>query len=79
MAKTAKEKKKFTIEFSPEADAALDDVAHQLGASKVKIVRDALSLYVFLADEVGRRGRRLAIVSEQETLLKIVFVPGLRQ
>jgi hypothetical protein len=69
---------KTTVQFSEGAAEQLEELSHLLSTSKADVLRNALSLYAFLVDELGERGKELGIL-ERETVKKVVVVPGLRQ
>jgi hypothetical protein len=72
---------KTTIEFSKSASEELGRVAELLGTSKADVLRNGLALYSYIANELRRGGRQLAIVlttEEGDKLEKIIAVPGIQ-
>lgn len=69
---------KTTIEFNDVAATELERIAEILGAaSKAEVIRNSLSLYSFIADQLyGETSRELAIV-ENGQIKKTIAVPGL--
>lgn len=68
-----------TIEFNEAADAQLQALVRHLGASsKAEVVRNALSLYAYLVDQM-EPDKALGILNEAEgnKVEKVVVVPGL--
>ncbi len=66
-----------TIEFGERAAQELEKLTTLLGApSKAEVIRNSLSLYAFLVNEVGDGNKKLAIV-ENGKIEQIVAVPGL--
>jgi len=72
---------KTTIEFSPAADRMLEDMTEKLGTSKAEVIRNALSLYAYLMDQlIAQPAFELAIAQKADNkVLKAVVVPGLTQ
>jgi hypothetical protein len=69
-----------TIEFSPAADKQLEDLTITLGASsKAEIVRNALSLYAYLAADLAVPNRALGIIAtdRNNSIERVIVVPGL--
>lgn len=65
-----------TIEFGDRAAQELEKLTQMLDApSKAEVIRNSLSLYAFLVNEV-KDGRKLAIV-EGGKIEQIIAVPGL--
>jgi predicted transcriptional regulator len=70
---------KTTVEFSDQAADELASMAEKLSTSKANVLRDALSLYVFIVEELrSARGRQLGIVEDEDKIKKIIVVPGVR-
>lgn len=69
---------KTTVDFSEPAAEALDRMARELSTSKAEVVRNALSLYSFLLDELSTRRRVLAIVDDDNEIKKVIAVPGVQ-
>lgn len=68
---------KTTVEFSEQATQELTWMAQKLSTSKADVLRDALSLYAFIVDELGSaQGRQLGIVEHEDKVKKIIVVPG---
>jgi len=69
---------KTTIEFNAVAASELERIAEVLGAaSKAEVIRNSLSLYSFIMNQLyGEPGRELAIV-ENGQIKKVIAVPGL--
>jgi hypothetical protein len=69
---------KTTVEFSEQAAQELAGMAEKLSTSKAEVLRDALSLYAFIVDELrSTQGRQLGIVEHEEKVKKIIVVPGI--
>lgn len=69
-----------TIEFSDAADQALEGIKTRVSASsKAEIVRNALSLYVYVVEELNARPEcELAIARRSDNqVVKAVIVPGI--
>lgn len=70
---------KTTIEFGERAAEELGTLAQKMETSKAEVLRDALSLYAFIFRELSEKeGRNLAIVEGEETVKKLIMVPGVR-
>lgn len=68
---------KTTIEFSESAIAQLDHMADTLHTTKADVLRNALSLYAFLTNQLQEQpGRLLGIVNDQK-IEKLIAVPGI--
>jgi len=72
---------KTTIEFSPAADRMLEGMTQRLGSSKAEVIRNALSLYAYLMDQlIAQPTYELAIAQKADNkVIKAVVVPGLTQ
>lgn len=70
---------KTTIDFSEPAAQELDRMAQVLSTTKAEVIRNALSLYSFLLDELNTRRRNLAIVEEDNEIKKVIVVPGVQR
>ncbi len=71
---------KTTIQFSSDASAALDHLSQDLQTTKSEVLRSALSLYMYVVNNLRGTARALAVVSEErgETKVeKVIAVPGL--
>ena len=71
---------KTTIEFSSNASAALDQLSDVLQTTKAEVLRNALSLFVYVANNVRGTSKSLAIVKEEggQTIVeKVIAIPGL--
>jgi hypothetical protein len=53
-------KTRVTVDFSPEAYAALEEISRTLGASKAEALRKALGLMRFVLQET-RKGAKLIL------------------
>ena len=67
---------KTTIQFNEAATGALDRLADTLQASKAEIVRNSLSLYSFVLNELKEEGKALAVIKNGAVEARIA-VPGL--
>ena len=70
---------KTTIEFSDHASSQLDQLGSNLQRTKAEILRDALSLYVYIVNQLQEQpGRILGIVNEKQEnrIEKLIAVPG---
>jgi predicted transcriptional regulator len=62
-------KKKFTVEFSPELDQVIEELAAKEGVPKTQIVRRAVSLLKFVDDERAE-GNRFTIADREGQVLR---------
>jgi predicted transcriptional regulator len=70
---------KTTVEFSDQATQKLAWMADNLSTSKAGVLRDALSLYAFVAEELrAAQGRHLGIIENEDKVKKIIVVPGIQ-
>jgi hypothetical protein len=69
--------RKTTIEFSDAASDALHRLAEELFTTKAEVLRNALTLYDFIVDELSTGGKQLGILDEESTTTKVILVPGL--
>ena len=70
---------KTTIEFNESASVELGRLAETLSTTKADVLRGALSLYVFIVDELyHQEGRQLGIVNNEDEVEKIIVVPSLQ-
>ena len=70
---------KTTIEFTAVAAARLKELANDFGSTKADVVRDALSLYNFVADEFAQNHQwKLGFVRD-DSVEKIIAIPGLEE
>jgi hypothetical protein len=67
---------KTTIEFNEVATSALERLADALQTSKAEVVRDSLSLFSFVLDELIEEGKALAVIKNGAVETKIA-VPRL--
>jgi len=65
-----------TIEFSDAASEQLARLSGELSTTKADILRKALELYVFLADELRQGEGQLGIVNRQGETEKIIVFPS---
>jgi hypothetical protein len=71
---------KTTIEFSSDASAALDQLSGTLQTSKAEVLRSALSLFVYVVNNLRSTSKSLAIVREEDgkTIVeKVIAIPGI--
>jgi predicted transcriptional regulator len=71
---------KTTIEFSSDASTALDQLSGALETTKAEVLRSALSLFVYVVNNLRGTSRSLAIVSDeggQMKIEKVIAVPSL--
>jgi hypothetical protein len=70
---------KTTIEFSEPADRMLTSITTRLGSSKAEVIRNALSLYAYLLNQLlDQPSYELAIaVKPENKIIKAIVVPGL--
>ncbi len=71
---------KTTIQFNSDASAALDNLSEALQTTKAEVLRSALSLYIYIVNNLRNESRSLAVVSEnggKTNVEKIIAVPGL--
>ena len=68
--------KKLTIELSDKCDKELKQRTKKLATTQVSIIRNALSLYFMISDEMEESKKKLAFIDERGTTEKI-HVPGL--
>ena len=69
-----------TIEFNDIGDRELAQIGTTLGIkSKAEIVRNALSLYAYLAQNLNKPERSLGIIAEDNhnSIEKVIAVPGI--
>jgi len=71
---------KTTIEFSETAVAQLDHLGDSLHATKSEVLRNALSLYAYIVQQLnGNPDKMLGIVNEsQGRVEKLLAVPGVQ-
>jgi hypothetical protein len=72
---------KTTIEFSETAIAQLDQLGGMLHATKAEILRNALSLYAYIVQQLqGQPDKMLGIVNESQgnKVEKLLAVPGVQ-
>jgi hypothetical protein len=68
---------RIVVEFSGKADKELRRLSELFEVDKGKVIRQALSLYSFVVDELTRgRKKRLALMKNQK-VIAIIAVPGL--
>src|SRR5262245_29035960 len=67
-----------TIEFNDAASSELDRLGQVLDIKKSDVLRNALSLYSLLVDEIKTKGGELLIVAPNERE-KLIVVPGLQK
>ncbi len=69
---------KTTIEFNDDATSALDRLSSVAASSKAEVLRNALSLYSFIVDELlNSEGRVQLGIVENDQVRKVIVVPGL--
>lgn len=73
----AKPMAKTTIEFTAAASARLDELANDFGSTKAAVVRNALSLYGFVADELAQNHRRKLAIALDNSVETFIAIPGL--
>jgi len=69
-----------TIAFNDAADAQLEGLVTDLGASsKAEVVRNALSLYAYIVQLLQQPGKALGVVNEAKgnEVEKVIVVPGM--
>jgi hypothetical protein len=65
-----------TVEFSDEAAQVLERSAKGLDKTKSEVLRSALSLYSFLAEELKPgTGRQIGIIDRNGKVVKILVLP----
>jgi predicted transcriptional regulator len=62
-----RDKIRFNLDLSPEADLLLEDLAEQMGGTKSTVLRKAIAL-MKIAVEARREGRKLGIVEIDQPL-----------
>jgi hypothetical protein len=70
---------KTTIEFSDSAISQLEGIADTLHTTKADVLRNALSLYAYIVQQLQERpGRMLGVVNESQDnkIEKLIAVPG---
>lgn len=65
-----------TFEFSDRSVQELETVATRLQIKKIDVIRNALSLYAFLANELQKPHAGLAI-TDGDRIKTMIAVPGL--
>ena len=68
---------KTTIEFTAAASARLEELAKDFGSTKADVVRTALSLYNFIADELAQNHQRKLAFVRDDSVETIIAIPGL--
>lgn len=72
---------KTTIEFSDAGIAQLDRLASTLHGTKAEVLRNALSLYAYIVDQLHDEPNKiLGIVNERDgnRIEKLIAVPGVQ-
>jgi predicted transcriptional regulator len=67
-------KQKLTVELSEVANAKLDRLAETKGLTKVDILRRALALYEYVAEQ-AESGNRFAVQDREGNHIERVIVP----
>ena len=79
MSVEAKQMAKTTIEFTAATSARLDKLAKDFGSTKAAVVRNALSLYSFVADELAQNHQRKLAFARDDSVETIIAIPGLEE
>ena len=70
---------KTTIEFTAATSARLDKLAKDFGSTKAAVVRNALSLYGFVADELAQDQQRNLAFARDDSVETIIAIPGIEE
>jgi hypothetical protein len=64
-----KAKKRLNLDLTPEAYALLQKLSNESGKNMAEVLRTGLALYG-IAQEEGQKGRSMAIVDEDDNVVK---------
>ena len=70
----AKERKRLNLDLTPEAYDLLRKLSEESGKNMADVLRTGLALYG-IAQEEGAKGRDLAVIDENEKVVKQIVVP----
>ncbi|ESA32759.1 ribbon-helix-helix copg family [Leptolyngbya sp. Heron Island J] len=70
----AKERKRLNLDLTPEAYDLLKKLSEESGKNMADVLRTGLALYG-IAQEEGAKGRDLAVIDENEKVVKQIVVP----
>mgnify|MGYP001590634998 CR=1 FL=1 len=64
---------KLTLEFSGKTEKILQDLASEVGTTKVDIIRRALALYEYAVEET-KQGRRISVTKDDKIIKDVVNI-----
>jgi hypothetical protein len=69
--------KRYTLTFSEEFEELLASLAEAEGISKADVLRNSAVLYRYLDNELSKGKRKLAIIDEEERVIKEIVLPAM--
>ncbi len=66
---------RFTIDFDPEFDGRLSDLARTKHLAKAEIIRRALATYEYLCAETMSKSTKVSITDANDAVVKDVILP----